>query len=118
MGWQVPVATSHRLPGPQQALQPQSTWSGGQSGWQVPFTHVSPQPQRGLQTFGTQTYLCIELSNWHTVPGSMHCVPQVPPQPSSSPQFLPVQSGLQQALLKQAEPLAQHLPAQTVSFDS
>ncbi len=106
------------VPEPQHAEQPHSASSGGHSGWQLPLIQVSPHPQGGVQTFGTQTYLCIELSNWHMVPGSMHCVLHVPPQPSSAPHALPVQSGLQQALLKQVEPLAQHFPAQTVSFDS
>jgi len=59
----------------------------------------SPQPQGGVQTLGLQTPLT------QVSPVTQVWLLQIPPQPSESPHFLPLQSGVQHRLLLQTSPL-------------
>jgi hypothetical protein len=60
-----------------------------------------PQPQAGVQVFGLQT------PDTQVSPVTQVCTVQVPPQPSESPQFLPVQSGVQHRSWSQTAPAGQ-----------
>jgi hypothetical protein len=98
----VPVAASLQVwPAGQQALQPHSVSLLLQLSRHWPPLQNCPQPQAGLQTLGVQT------PETQVSPVTQVCSVQVPPQPSESPQFLPLQLGVQQSSLKHTAGLVQ-----------
>jgi len=96
----VEVSQSHVDPLGQQVVQPQRVWSGEHNGTHLPPTSCCPQGQ--LVGGGNASHLPL----LHVCPAGHVPVRQIPPQPSSPPQALFVQLGVQHS---QTEPEAMHL---------
>ncbi len=109
---QAPVASFVQVcPAGQQALHPHCVSLPVQLSRHWPPLQNCPQPQAGVQVLGLQTPLT------QVSPVTQLCTVQVPPQPSESPHFLPVQAGVQQSSLLQTSPAAQ-APVQVPSQPS